>query len=43
MFKVLDAESKISVRFFDSKKEAREYAKFLTSYHNHPYIVTEAE
>ena len=41
-FSVINAETEISVKWFDSQEDAK-YAKFLTSKHNTKFIIVPVE
>lgn len=40
-FSVVSKETQISVKNFQNKKEAKDYAKFLTEYHKQEFEVKE--
>lgn len=42
-YQVINSETKISVKWFDSKEEAQERADWMTNYHKEKYEVTEVE
>lgn len=39
-YQVIDSETGISIKRYDSKEEAQEQADFMTSYHGRKYEVT---
>lgn len=42
-FSVINAETEISVKWFDSEAEAKEYANFLSRKHHEKFIVVTVE
>lgn len=42
-YQVIDSETGISIKWYDSKEEAQEQADFMTSYHSQEYEVAEVE
>ena len=40
-FSVINAETEISIKWFDVKEDAESYAKYLTGKHHTKFVVTE--